>query len=88
MIASFFLFFVDRVELECSDLHGNQPPKLLSSDDPCHFDIKWSTVHACPEKIETGSNCVVTDELYDVTYDLSHIKSDKFYSAGDQDGLI
>ena len=36
--------------------------------------------------MEIGTDCYVTDELYNVTYDLSKIKSDKFYSAGDNDG--
>jgi len=46
---------------------------VLQTDntDPCELFFVWQTPAACPLKQTFGPNCVVTDPLYHMTFDLS-----------------
>ncbi|GFR62204.1 cation-independent mannose-6-phosphate receptor-like protein, partial [Elysia marginata] len=59
------IFFCDTAE------HG---PVFHAESDTCEYIFFWRTPSACPQQIITGSNCKVTDPLYNYEFDLSPLK--------------
>ena len=51
-------------------------PEYVSTDPVSgRVDFVWSTSAACPQYIDVGSNCQVTDLLSGFTYDVSSLRN-------------
>ncbi|CAL1527175.1 unnamed protein product [Lymnaea stagnalis] len=60
------IFFCDTVE------HN---PVFEAESDSCEYTFVWKTPSACPQKVVSGSDCKVTEPLYNFEFDLSTLRT-------------
>ncbi|XP_059153969.1 cation-independent mannose-6-phosphate receptor-like [Physella acuta] len=61
-----------RIHFYCDPVEHN--PVFEAESDTCEYSFIWKTPSACPQQLALGSDCKVTDSLYNYEFDLNPLR--------------